>query len=430
MKRRQPSPLGIAAASLVLTGATLLPALPVRAQAPAAAAPQSGNEDYRIKPGDSIGIVVFEKPELGRQVTVPPDGKIIYPFMGEVKVAGATLEEIRKLITKGLSKELSNPKVDVQLSNRTKAEVSVLGAVRSPGSRPLGDGWHLLDLISAASGLSSPRPEWAKGNLVRGDGIQVIPINIEKLMQGDLSQNILLMPGDKFLITEQDARNFFMQVLGEVKKVGNVEVPKDGSFFDIFTSLGGFQPTAALSKVRLTRKGQNVTLDMRNLMTTGEVKLVGDGKGVITPESLRAEPGDTLIIPKNELTYTVMGGVAKTGRFEFPDSGKLTVLDALTNAGNTSPLADLKAVTVLRKGSNPDKPDMIELNLESMMKPEDPKARKGSRNAAAPSNAIVKDIALQPDDVLVIPVKATSTSKGFGLRDVLGMLPFIGFLTR
>lgn len=429
MKRRQLSPLGAVAVSLALTGAALLPALSAHAQAAPAVGAQDGVESYRIKPGDSLSIVVFEKPDLGRQVTVPPDGKISYPFMGEVKVAGATLEEIRVIITKGLSKELSNPKVDVQLSSRTKAEVSVLGAVRNPGNRTLGDGWHLLDLISAANGLSVARPEWAKGSLVRGDGIQIIPIDLDKLMQGDPAQNIALMPGDKFLVRELDARNFFMQILGEVKRIGNVEVPKDGSFFDIFTNVGGFQPRAALSKVRLTRKGQTVVLDMRNLMTTGEVKLVGDGKGVITAETLRAEPGDTLIIPTNELTYTVMGGVTRTGRFEYPDSGKLTVLEALTQAGSAIPTADLKAVTVLRKGANPDKPDMIELNLESLMKPADPKKRN-SKTPVDPAGAVAKDIAMQPDDILVVPVKATKTSSGFGLQNVLGMLPFIGFLAR
>lgn len=426
MKRRNFTPLGVVAASLALTGG-VLPAPSALAQA----TPPAGAQDsvaYRIKPGDNISILVFDKPELARQLTIPPDGKIVYPFMGEIKVAGMTLFEIGKTIEKGLAKELFSPKVEVQLSNRTKAEVSVLGAVRSQGSRPLGDGWHLLDLVSAAGGLSTARPEWTKGYVVRADGLQSIPIDMEKLMQGDPTQNIPLIGGDKFMVNQIDPRNFVMEIVGEVKKIGAMEVPKNGSFFEIFTTMGGFTPRAALSKVRLTRKQQTVVLDMRDLMTTGVIKLVGDGKGVITADNLRAEPGDILIVPTNELTYTIMGGVSRTGRFEFPDSGKLTVLDALTQAGNPSQSADLKAVTVLRKGSNPDKPDMIELNLESLMTPPDPKA-KPSRNAPAPTG-IAKDIALQPDDVLVVPVKPTKTSKGFGLRDALGMLPFIGFLTR
>ena len=226
--------------------------------APPAASKQTDN--YRVVPGDNLVINVFEKPELSRNLLVPPDGKITYPFLGELKVSGLTLEEIRQMLTLGLKKQLASPQVSIELAKRLKSEVSILGVVRNPGKQPLEDGWHLLDLISASGGMSSNRPELTRGTLVRGDGAERIPIDMDKLMSGDPEQNRLLQPGDTFLIREQEARNFSMMIIGEVNRPGLAEVPKSGSFFEMFAGMGGFKPGAAVTKARLTRKGQTVVL--------------------------------------------------------------------------------------------------------------------------------------------------------------------------
>ena len=52
----------------------------------------------------------------------------------------------------------------------------------------------------------------------------------------------VLAPGDKLIVNDIDTRNFFLEVVGEVKKIGPVEVPKSGSFFEIFTAPSGVCP--------------------------------------------------------------------------------------------------------------------------------------------------------------------------------------------
>ena len=428
MKRLQLTHYGVWATSLLLTSSALVPLAPAVAQGGAAPASQA-DSSYRVKAGDNLNILVFEKPELSRPLLIPPDGRITYPFLGEIKVSGLTLEEIRKTITKGLQRELNNPQVSVELSSRTKPEVSVLGAIRNAGSRTMEDGWHLLDLISAAGGLSTARTDLIRANLVRSDGAQVLPIDMEKLMLGDATQNVPLIPGDKLMITALDPALFSLTVLGETAKSGLIEVPKSGSFFELFTLIGGFKPNAAASRVRLTRKGQMVTLDMRQLMKQGTVTLVGDGKGVISAENLKAEPGDVLLIDVNDTHFTVLGGVSRPGQQIYPDSGKITLLEALTMTGNPVQGAELKKITVLRKPSEAGKPmEMIDVNLEPILKPGDPKKRKPS-DKPDPKAPLVQDIALMPDDVVVVPAKQPG-KPAFGLQNALQMLPFIGWLAR
>ncbi len=395
----------------------------------AAPAASKQTDNYRVVPGDNLVINVFEKPELSRNLLVPPDGKITYPFLGELKVSGLTLEEIRQMLTLGLKKQLASPQVSIELAKRLKSEVSILGVVRNPGKQPLEDGWHLLDLISASGGMSSNRPELTRGTLVRGDGAERIPIDMDKLMSGDPEQNRLLQPGDTFLIREQEARNFSMMIIGEVNRPGLAEVPKSGSFFEMFAGMGGFKPGAAVTKARLTRKGQTVVLDMGKLMADGTVKLVGAGKGVVEPSNIVAEPGDILVVEKNEQYYTVWGGVAKSGRAEYPEDTKIGVLEALSAAGGPIPVADLRNAAIMRQVKDKDEYETIPVNLEELKRTADPKNARSNKKATENVPGPLKDIALQPGDILFVPIKETQGGpRGFGLRDALGMLPFLRFV--
>jgi len=369
---------------------------------------------------------------LSRNVSVPPDGKINYPFLGELKVSGLTLEEIRQLLTTGLKKYLAVPQVNIELAKRTKAEVSILGLVRTPGKLDLGDGWHLLDLISAAGGLGGVRPELTKAVLVRSDGAQRIVVDMDRLMAGEPSENRLLQPGDTFLIREQEARSFAVMIIGEVNRAGTAEIPKSGSWFEIFAGMGGFKPEAAMSKARLTRKGQTVVLDMSKLMSDGSVKVVGADKGVISSSNPSPEPGDILIVDRNEQYYTIWGGVTRSGRVIFPEAGRVGVVDALSAAGGPVPIADLKNAAILRQVKDKEEWETIPVNLEEIKSVVESKpVRTNKKVAEAVPPGPLKDVSLQPGDIFFIPIKEVRGGpRGVGLRDLIGVLPFIGFLGR
>ena len=81
--------------------------------------------EYRIGPLDMVQVVVWEHPELtspmgqyqpaGQKVTT--DGKLFYPYAGELQAAGLTAQELRAEITKRLSdKILNDPQVDVRVT--------------------------------------------------------------------------------------------------------------------------------------------------------------------------------------------------------------------------------------------------------------------------------------------------------------------------
>ncbi|HCL39968.1 MAG TPA: capsular biosynthesis protein, partial [Pseudomonas sp.] len=83
-------------------------------------------ENYRLGPNDALFITVWDHPELtipgGQQQpssanarVVRDDGTLFYPFIGNVKVAGLTQEELRKLISERLARYIEQPQVDVNI---------------------------------------------------------------------------------------------------------------------------------------------------------------------------------------------------------------------------------------------------------------------------------------------------------------------------
>ena len=53
---------------------------------------------YLIGPGDVLGIEVWKDPSLTRTVVVLPDGKIIFPLIGEVVAGGRPVSAVKKEI--------------------------------------------------------------------------------------------------------------------------------------------------------------------------------------------------------------------------------------------------------------------------------------------------------------------------------------------
>lgn len=71
--------------------------------------------DYKIEIGDHLDIKFFFNPELDESVSVRPDGRIALQLVGELMVAGRSIEEVREILVKGYSKQLTNPEVTVIL---------------------------------------------------------------------------------------------------------------------------------------------------------------------------------------------------------------------------------------------------------------------------------------------------------------------------
>lgn len=115
--------------------------------------PSFQNSVYRLNTGDRLQIKVFQEPELSGDFTVESDGRINYPLLGRVPVAGSTTDTLEKTIQRGLSQGyLVSP--DVRATVISYKPIFVGGEVKSPGEYPFSPGLTAQQAATLAGGLT------------------------------------------------------------------------------------------------------------------------------------------------------------------------------------------------------------------------------------------------------------------------------------
>ncbi|MFZ1852294.1 MAG: polysaccharide biosynthesis/export family protein [Nitrosomonas sp.] len=175
---------------------------------------------YRVGPTDILTITVWGHPEL----TIPAgefrsaesagnvvgeDGNFFYPFVGEVRAAGKTVEEIRAELTKKLSRYIENVQLDVRVSGYRSQRVYVVGEVAKPGIFSVRDiPLTVLEAINNAGGVT-PAADLRNLTLTRND--KTFSINLLRLYEGgDITQNVLLQQGDVLNVPDNQLNKVFV----------------------------------------------------------------------------------------------------------------------------------------------------------------------------------------------------------------------------
>ena len=123
-------------------------------------------DNYKIKPGDTVRIEVLEDSSINRDSLVLPDGRVTVPLAGSVIVSGRSIEEVRAEVTSKLSSNFANePTVFVSLTQlgkpapvrgtgSSRVRVYLMGEVNSPGLVEVRRGTTLLQALAQAGGFS------------------------------------------------------------------------------------------------------------------------------------------------------------------------------------------------------------------------------------------------------------------------------------
>ena len=382
------------AVCLVLLAAAVGQA-PCHAVVSAPASAEAPNTAYTLTAGDQVDISVLGHDDLRTSAVILPDGTITLPIAGVVTASGLTPGQLSSIIARRMSTQLNQPEVSVLVRERSAGTVSILGAVKQPGSHALKDGWRVLDLVGDSGGLIDTNPQAVSATLVRGS--QVIPVDVAALMTTpDPDRNVPLKPNDLLLIQERDPRFVSVEVLGEVAKPGYMPAPSDGSIATVLAAAGGTNPDAALSQATILRNGATIPVDLRNAGETGSAS-----------SGVHLQAGDTLSVPKNRRLYAVFGEVRSPGYRIYPDDRDLSVLKAISEAGAQTGDADLKKIVLLRpvpdgKGGTDGKYTTTSTNLDVAFKQGD----------------LSHDLPVQPGDLVYVP----SRKRGSGIQSFLQYL--------
>jgi polysaccharide export outer membrane protein len=159
--------------------------------------------DYVVGISDVLRISVWGETETGldRQVRVRPDGKISFPLVNDIKVAGLSPEEIRNLVANRLTEYIRDPHVAVVVEQINSFTVYVLGEVNQQGPMQFERPTRLLQALASAGGLN----QFAKRQIIiirEQNGVETrMAVDYRKLFAGATSEvNIFLQPGDTILV--------------------------------------------------------------------------------------------------------------------------------------------------------------------------------------------------------------------------------------
>jgi len=206
--------LSLAVALALLRGATHLPAAePAAPVAPVA--PPAADPSYHLSAGDTIVVAVYGEAELAATQTIGRGGEVRLPLIGEVVLAGQTVREAEHLLEATYIKRqfLKAPAVNIAVAAYFPREVSVLGAVRAPGTLVFPSDTTSLDIVEIITRCGGFLPI-SKADAVTitrrlPDGHDsVIVVDLENVISGRRKAgrgraDLAVFPGDRVWVPER-----------------------------------------------------------------------------------------------------------------------------------------------------------------------------------------------------------------------------------
>jgi len=122
-------------------------------------------DSYLLGPGDLIKILVYQEEDLSIQARIDKNGRIDYPLVGQVKLAGLTLPQAVQALDKRLRGDyLVDPRITISISEHRPFFVS--GEVKEPGSYEFRPGMTVRQAIAVAGDFTD-RASRSKISIIR-----------------------------------------------------------------------------------------------------------------------------------------------------------------------------------------------------------------------------------------------------------------------
>ena len=242
----------------------------------------------QISAGDLIDLNVFDTPELSGKLRVDEHGHVSLPLAGVLAVSGMTAEQAGSAIESRLRETdiLKDPHASVAVLEYATQGVTVTGEVRSPGVYPLLGVHGVLDLISAAGGVT-PNAGNAVSVTHRADPDHPVVVKVDSEHGTSAALRVDVSPGDTIVVSHAG----IVYVVGDVGKPGGFLIQNNGrlSVLQAIALAQGTNRTASLDAklIRKTDAGrQEVAVPLQKMLKSKVPDLMlADGDILFVPSS-------------------------------------------------------------------------------------------------------------------------------------------------
>jgi polysaccharide biosynthesis/export protein len=337
--------------------------------------------DYLLGPGDILTLSVFGYRSDTYSLSVAPEGTVVIPEVGVVRVGRMNLEQAQQAVARQVRRFNRDAEVNLSLAAVRSFKVFLLGDVENPGAREATPVTRVSELFAPRHETPNARADTTVRNpvgsfrnpegsirplegmirrnvTVRRTNGTVINADLARFLHlGELEHNPLLREGDIVTIPRVDRT---VTVLGQVAYPGEYEYRPTDTLAELLRIVNGgdsFRGDAA-DTLRLMRFSQD---DSRGSVIALALPEASDGLG----RQLQIEPFDAIFVPRvgrygQYTTAVIDGEVMRPGTYPIQPE-VTTIRDLVEMAGGFTPEASLIDAVLRREPVNRPRDDVRRL---------------------------------------------------------------------
>lgn len=274
--------------------------------------PDSG---YMLDVGDVLQVQLVGTNEALEELLINADGSITLEDIGEIVVAGLSLNDASQLIKSKVNSSFIGTEAFINLIEIRDVNILVTGNAENPGIYTLTGNSNILQALLAAGGISD-FGSLREINLIR-DEVVVETLDIyDLLIEGKYSIKKRLRSGDVIFV---EARKNIVTIAGAVNRPSKYEAMDGQKLISIIEYANGINRTADLENISLER------------MVDGSLKTIAVPNDSYF-EAIDVQDGDSIYI--REYPYRqakISGAVLKPGSYTM--AAGQTINDLIQKAG-------------------------------------------------------------------------------------------------
>jgi protein involved in polysaccharide export with SLBB domain len=286
--------------------------------------------NYILGPDDQIAVSVYGVQEYFGNLQISPEGSVSIPNVGEVKLAGLTIEAATQKLKTVMGNSVysylksGGSKLSVTLSKIKTISITIIGSNR-PGNYKISSFASVFNALFAAGGPSA-NGSFREIELLRNNKL-VKKIDLYRfLVNGDQSDNLGLKDNDVIRIPVYKVR---VEIQGQVKRPGIFEVLAGEPISKVLEYASGFTDTAYQASIKVFQRTEKERV-VKDLLA-------------IEYNKFQPKAGDVYIVSKTlnkfQNRVTISGAIFRPDTYELTSNLRVAELikkaDGLTQDAYT-----------------------------------------------------------------------------------------------
>lgn len=287
--------------------------------------------------------------------TIRPDGTIFHELLGTVSLVNMTIAEAEEVLTEKFSQYFNQPRVAVNVLEKTAIKVILYGEVSRVGVFPITPNTRVAEFI-IENGGTTPEADLSRITITSTDGSKVI-FDMEKyLFTSEPVNNVILKDKDKIIVPRY-------KVQEKYGRLSKNYVLQYGNVLEItINEMALMETNPAQSETYVVDSEGNIFHRLFGLVHLGGLT-VDKSQEILAEMAKRyfREPVVTVdVLELSSRNVFVFGSVLRPGI--YPIEGNIQLAEFLANIGGFKDEADLREIIVTRKQGRP-----VEFNLEDFL---------------------------------------------------------------